>query len=295
MLFLLLYCFTGLDMEIIAPCSGCDHNTWNKIEKLIDKKCSDRNTNNSNEQVFINPKDKFEKLNKQLLSNNKILWAIRGGYGIDKIMPFIIKNNYSKTSKKIIIGYSDITALQIYFAQKYDWKCISGCMLKDFLDNNKSEESKNAILNYLSGKSKYLKLTKLKPLNKIAKNSNKIEGKTTGGNLTSIQNGIGTTWQINTNNKILFLEDVNVDGFRLDRILNHLNNTGLLKNVKAIIFGDFGNNKENLKVLEHFANEINIPVFKTNEFGHQKTNLPFGINFNGTIKKEDRYYTIIME
>ena len=168
-------------------------------------------------------------------------------------------------------------------------------MLKDFLDNNKSEESKNAILNYLSGKTKYLKLTKLKPLNKIAKNINKIEGKTTGGNLTLIQTGIGTAWQIDTNNKILFIEDTNVNGYKLDRILQQLNNTGLLKNVKAIILGDFGNNKENLKVLEHFANEINIPVFKTNEFGHQKTNLPFGINFNGTIKKEKDKYVVVME
>ncbi len=295
MLLLLMYCFNGINIDIIAPSSGCDNNIWYKVEKLVGKKNNNRNTKTSNEQVFVNPKDKFNKLNHQLFSNNRILWALRGGYGIDKVMPFIIQQDYSKINKKIIIGYSDLTALQIYFSQKYNWKCISGCMLKDFLDTNKSEKSKNTILNYLKGKIQYLKLHNLIPLNKIAKNSKIIEGKTTGGNLTAIQSGIGTEWQIYTNNKILFLEDVNVDGFRLDRILNHLKNAGLLHNVKAIIFGDFGNNKENLKVLKHFANEINIPIFKTNEFGHQKENLPFGINFNGTIKKDKNKYVVVME
>lgn len=290
-----MYCFNGINIDIIAPSSGCDNNIWYKVEKLVGKKNNNRNTKTSNEQVFVNPKDKFNKLNHQLFSNNRILWALRGGYGIDKVMPFIIQQDYSKINKKIIIGYSDLTALQIYFSQKYNWKCISGCMLKDFLDTNKSEKSKNTILNYLKGKIQYLKLHNLIPLNKIAKNSKIIEGKTTGGNLTAIQSGIGTEWQIYTNNKILFLEDVNVDGFRLDRILNHLKNAGLLHNVKAIIFGDFGNNKENLKVLKHFANEINIPIFKTNEFGHQKENLPFGINFNGTIKKDKNKYVVVME
>lgn len=281
-------------MDIIAPSSGVNNNKWEQVKEMTGKKCSNINTKTSNEQVFTNPKDKFEVLDKQLNSNNKILWSIRGGYGIDKVMPFIVQKDYSKIDKKIIIGYSDITNLQIYFAQKYTWKCISGCMLNDFLDKNKSEKSKNAILDYLKGKIKYLQLSQLTTLNKSAKNIQEIEGITTGGNLTSITNGIGTQWQIDTNNKILFLEDVNITGYQLDRELNHLKNAGLLENVKAIIFGDFGNNKDNLKVLKHFANEINMPVFQTNEFGHQKENLPFGINLKCKIKKVKDNYILMM-
>ena len=41
--------------------------------------------------------------------------------------------------------------------------------------------------------------------------------------------------------------------------------------------------------------KINIPVFKTDEFGHQETNLPIGINFNGVIEKEGKYYSITMK
>lgn len=295
MLLVLLYCFSNLNMEVIAPCSGDSNELWEKVEKLVGKKYNNKNVKSSEEQVFENEYKKFQILDKSLKSNSKILWSFRGGYGIDKIMQFIIKEDYSKTNKKIIIGYSDLTALQIYFSQKYNWKNISGCMLKEYFDKNKSEKSKDTIYKYLNGELKYLKLFKLKTLNKAAKNINKITGKTTGGNITSIQNGIGTNWQIDTKYKILFLEDVNVNGYQLDRILNHLKNAGLFNEVKAIIFGDFGNNKKNIKVLEHFANNISIPVFQTNEFGHHKENLPIGINFDGEISKSGEYYSITMK
>ena len=291
----LLYCFSNLNMEVIAPCSGDSNELWEKVEKLVGKKCNNKNVKSSEEQVFENEYNKFQILDKSLKSNSKILWSFRGGYGIDKIMPFIIKEDYSKANKKIIVGYSDLTTLQIYFSQKYNWKNISGCMLKEYFDKNKDEKSKDTIYKYLNGEIKYLKLFKLKPLNKNAKNTNKIEGKTTGGNMTSIQNGIGTHWQIDTKYKILFLEDINVNGYQLDRILNHLKSAGLLNEVKAIIFGDFGNNKKNIKVLEHFANNISIPVFQTNEFGHHRENFPIGINFDGEISKSGEYYSITMK
>lgn len=295
MFFALLFCFADLNMEVIAPCSGGSNELWKKVEKLTGKKCNNKNVKSSDKQVFENEKNKFEILDKSLKSNTKILWSFRGGYGIDKIMPYIVKENYSKTNKKIIVGYSDLTALQIYFSQKYGWKNISGCMLKEYFDKEKSNKSKYTIYKYLNGEIKYLKLYKLKPLNKLAENINKIEGKTTGGNMTSIQNGIGTDWQIETNNKIIFLEDVNVNGYQLDRILTHLKNVGLFNKVKAIIFGDFNNNKQNMKVLKYFANNISAPVFQTNEFGHHKENLPVGINFSGKIQKEGEYYSIVME
>ena len=291
----LLYCFSNLNMEVIAPCSGDSNELWEKVEKLVGKKCNNKNVKSSEEQVFENEYNKFQILDKSLKSNSKILWSFRGGYGIDKIMPFIIKEDYSKANKKIIVGYSDLTTLQIYFSQKYNWKNISGCMLKEYFDKNKDEKSKDTIYKYLNGEIKYLKLFKLKPLSKNAKNTNKIEGKTTGGNMTSIQNGIGTHWQIDTKYKILFLEDINVNGYQLDRILNHLKSAGLLNEVKAIIFGDFGNNKKNIKVLEHFANNISIPVFQTNEFGHHRENFPIGINFDGEISKSGEYYSITMK
>ena len=59
----------------------------------------------------------------------------------------------------------------------------------------------------------------MSPLNDIAKSSVLVNGKLTGGNLTMVQTSIGMSWQIKTKGKILFLEDVNVAPFRLDREL----------------------------------------------------------------------------
>ena len=294
MLLAILYCFTNLSIEVIAPSSGADETLWKKVEKLIGKKCNNKNLKSSNEQVFEDPEKKFKILDKQLRSDKKILWAIRGGYGCDKIMPFIIKNNYRNIPKKTIVGYSDLTTLQIYLSQEYGWKNVSGLTIKEYFDHLKSKKSKKAMYNYLSGENKTLVLNNLKPLNKFAEKSTKIIGKTTGGNMTSIDNTIGTPWQIQTKNKILFLEDVNVEGYQLDRVFVHFRNVGIFNNVKAIILGNFGNEKQNKKVYKKFAKNINIPVFQTNNFGHQKENLPFGINFDGIIEKSGSLFKITM-
>ena len=100
----LLYCFANLNIEIIAPSSGVDNiEIWKKVEKLVGKKCTNKNTKSSTQQVFEDASKKFVILNKALKSNSKILYALRGGYGIDKIMPFIVQEDYSNTKKKTII------------------------------------------------------------------------------------------------------------------------------------------------------------------------------------------------
>lgn len=71
-----------------------------------------------------------------------------------------------------------------------------------------------------------------------------------------------------------------------------MKNTGLLKNVKAVIFGDFGANVS--KILKAFANDIKIPVYITDYFGHQKHNYCWGYEFNGIIQKTAGVFYIKM-
>ena len=86
----------------------------------------------------------------------------------------------------------------------------------------------------------------------------------------------------------------------MDRILSHFENVGVFNNVKAIIFGDLSGGSEKLndvgKILNNFAKNINIPVFRSLSFGHGKTNLPIGYNFDGELKQEKsgKTFEIIM-
>ena len=286
------YNLTNFDIEVIAPSSGVSQEIAKKISEIIGKKVE--SGKNSEEQVFADTSSKFQKLDTSLRSKHKILWAVRGGYGLDKIMPIIAKKDYSKEMKKIIIGYSDLTSLMIHFSQKYGWIAVNAPMLKDFATKTKSSKSYLDIINFLNGKNETLKISDLKPINETARSNKIVKGKITGGNLTCIVSTIGTPWQIETSDKIIFLEDTNVCGFRLDRLLTHMKNVGLFDHAGAIIFGDFGANAETLKILKKFANNLHIPVYKSDSFGHEKVNLPFVHGFNGTISLHRDKAEIVM-
>lgn len=280
------------DIEVIAPSSGLPEQGLpeklaKKITQLLGNMKIDVPIGGSEAQVFADENAKFLKLDKSLRSNHKILWALRGGYGADKLMPFVVHADYSKVFPKIIIGYSDLTPLMIHLSQKYGWIAVNAPMLKDFVLGDKSKQSYQSIINFLNNicscTKNSLKISDLKPINDIAKSKGIVAGKVTGGNITCIISTIGTPWQIETSGKIVFLEDTNVTGFRLDRLLTHMKNAGLFRNAKAIIFGDFG--ADVVKVLKRFASKLNIPVYKSSSFGHGNTSLPFVYNYTGTIQR----------
>jgi muramoyltetrapeptide carboxypeptidase len=129
-------------------------------------------------------------------------------------------------------------------------------------------------------------------MNAEAHASGELHGKTTGGNVTCIVSTIGTPWCIRTSGRILFLEDTNVEGYSLDRLLVHMRNAGLFTGVVAVIFGHFGPNTD--RGLQHFAKQLKIPVYESSLFGHGKTNMPFGYEFNGTITKQGNKYVVSM-
>lgn len=153
----------NLDIEIIAPSSGIGGD---KVK-----------TGSSDNQVFVNQNEKFKDFEKSVKSNHKILWALRGGYGIDKIMSKISNSNYSNEKKKILIGYSDISTLLIHFSQKYNWICLHAPMLKDFALNNKSLKSYEILSEFLKNTKQPLIIPKLLPINSYAKNIDVIKEK----------------------------------------------------------------------------------------------------------------------
>jgi muramoyltetrapeptide carboxypeptidase len=136
------------------------------------------------------------------------------------------------------------------------------------------------LLKVISYKNLTIKINDIMPLNKAASTCKHVFGKLTGGNLSIIQTSIGTKWQIKTDEKILFLEDVNVKPYQVDRMLYHMLHAGLLKNVKGIVFGNFSkkNNKLIYEVIKAFAEKYEIPMYKTSVFGHGHHNIPMIYN-----------------
>ncbi len=218
-------------------------------------------------------------------ADSQIIWSLRGGYGSGRLIEGLLKEP-KPTNKKMFIGYSDSTALHLFFSQEWNWVTLHGAVFREVLDAGKDPKNFKNLMDVISTEKPW-SIKNLQPLNAPARKADTLEGKLTGGNLTLLENSIGTKWQLQAQEKILFIEDVGAKDYQIDRSLYHLREAGLLKGVKAIIFGDFCQVRGNkLFSLRRFANHIDIPVFKTNQFGHGKRNIPIPYNGIGTLSKK---------
>lgn len=220
--------------------------------------------------------------------DSKVIWCLRGGYGSGRLLDQLSKIK-KPAHKKIVIGYSDITALHAFFNQKWGWETIHGPTISTFSNSKFEKECFKELRSLLFKKTK--QSFELEALNEIADQNKKlISGIATGGNLAMVQTLIGTKYQLKLKDKILFLEDVNERGYRIDRILNHLTMIDAFKGCKAIVFGDFSNGLESTGesyvdfALMRFALEVKIPVYRTNEFGHGHINRALIFNGKYSIK-----------
>lgn len=273
-----------ISFELIAPSAGSSEAIYRKAQAYLAKPVSKLNLKGTYEQIFVDPEEKVRRLDAALRSSKKILWCWRGGYGSNKVLPLLHKKDYKGIECKLIVGYSDATELLNFFAQVYGWQGILGCNFKDVCLQEHSRVSRERLVQFLAGKTQVLTITPLQPLNVAAKHSTRIKGRSLGGNLTCLQDSIGTPWQLKGEGAILFLEDINVHGHNLDRILVHFKNAGVFHGVRGIIFGAFPN--EDLKVLRAFAESLDVPVYQTDRFGHGAHNDPVGILFFAVLTKE---------
>ena len=199
----------------------------------------------------------------------KIIWAFRGGYGTGDIVFDCL--DIVPTNPKILIGFSDITALHILFNQHYKMPSIHSSVLTSLLSHQKGMFPR--ILNLLEGKKTEIPV---KAFNKVAANAN-IKGEVIGGNLAVFCNMIGTKLHPITKDKIIILEDVNEKGYQIHRYLVQMKNAGLFDQAIAVVFADFIKSNESLKAtLEEIAfNYIpDIACFKLSGIGHGDINHP---------------------
>jgi len=276
-------------VEIIAPASRCSDKSLTELKELLlswKLNCRISNDIFGTDLLCANTDEmRFNSLKNALLdSESKAVICARGGYGsarliteLSKIMP--------PASQKLFIGMSDITALHLFLQQKWKWPVIHGALAPDRF----SQESIAAIKSILFGEVDQVEFIGL-PLNKPAEKNSIIEAVISGGNLSILQTSIGTSWQIDGKNKILLIEEVSERGYRIDRMLEHLHQACIFKDVSAILFGDFiggaePNGSSLIKpVLERFAQACEIPVVKVEGIGHDNVNFPIPLGTKAKLR-----------
>lgn len=180
---------------------------------------------------------------------NAVLCA-RGGYGTTRILDDI---NWSKFKKKPkwIIGFSDITILHSYMHQQLGIASIHGPMAGAFNYEEPENRYTLSLKDSMEGKPVQY-MAKSHDLNKIGKAKAPI----VGGNLALLVHAIGTDAELETDGKILFIEDVGEQMYNIDRMMQQLKRAGLLKKLKGLIVGGFTDCKDTVRPFGKDAYQI---------------------------------------
>lgn len=290
-------------VEVIAPSAkGLTKDDLQKVHDCLSSwKLQPRIAGNiyGNDLLCANTdENRFEQLKRALLdTESKAVWCLRGGYGAARLLPALKAVN-APEQIKLFIGFSDITALHIFLQQQWQWQTLHGPSARQVAQAEIAIENNNELKDIIFGRKKIIEY-QLLALNETAQENTELEGTITGGNLSVIQTSLATPWQINADNKILFLEEVNERGYRVDRILQHLSQAGIFKTVKAVLFGDFIGGTEPAgnslvePVLKRFAEVNNFPIFRCENIGHGKINRALPLGTNGKIKMEQEIKLMI--
>ncbi|MES2526975.1 MAG: LD-carboxypeptidase [Bdellovibrionota bacterium] len=286
------YLNPGDVIDVIAPASPCPRESLEAGVKWIeDQGYVARVPENiiQGDVFFAAPlKMQLEMMKEAVYSDSKMLWSLRGGYGSMRLIPFMEKWKVPKQTK-LFMGFSDVTALHLFFGQRWGWPTIHGKNVSG-MTLEKNTADRKEIAKILAGKKEVLEFKSLKPLNDLAKKNARITGKMTGGNLKLLQTSIGTKWELNAKGSILFLEDIGERGYAIDRMLEQLWQAGIIHSgLKALVLGDFiegeeknGNDLTGV-ALKRFAEKSPYPVFKGLKCGHGDINFSLPLHTTAVI------------
>lgn len=285
-------------IEVIAPGSSCDlrdmKNGLNLLSKWGLKPRVSKSIFKKQNLSYLSQSDvyRFKDLKKAILAkDSKAIWCVRGGYGSLRLLPYL-KKLKKPSHSKILIGYSDITSLQLFLDQNWNWQSLHGPLLDYIGTKQASQMVREEMKDILFGKVQSTDFYRLRAMNSIAKKRGFIKGKIRGGNLTVLQSSLGTKEQLKGRGHILFFEDLGERGYRIDRVLTQMLQAGIFKGALAVIFGDFIGGKEKdgrflgVKCLEEFSKNIKVPVFKGLPCGHGKVQRSFVLNSPSKIEIE---------
>ncbi|MGH7652202.1 MAG: S66 peptidase family protein [Gemmatimonadaceae bacterium] len=210
-----------------------------------------------------------------------------GGYGAVRILPYLDADLFRR-NPKAFVGYSDITALHLWLMRRAGLRVFHGPTLDD-LAPRPGDPTLSSLLDSLTSPRSDAMLG-----NGIARavRQGRATGRLTGGNLSLVQQSIGTPYEIDTRDAILFLEEIHDPMSVADERLLHLRAAGLLRHVRGIVFGQLSLDRSEEDEFEDFlldlVSDLDVPILMDFPAGHETPNLtlPLGTEMelvaNGT-------------
>lgn len=217
--------------------------------------------------------------------------CIRGGYGSCQLLDKLDYGLFKK-HPKVFLGFSDITAMHLAISRNAGLVTFHGPMLLSALNKYSVDYLKKALFNTIpigeivnpatsAGSRNSHHLRVLKP--------GKATGQLIGGNLSIVSSLMGTPYEIDTKGKILFIEDVGEEPYRIDRMLVQLKLAGKFRDAAGIVIGECSECEYTKashvwdhslgEVLDRVFEDASVPVVYGYMFGHttDQITLPVGV------------------
>ncbi len=197
----------------------------------------------------------------------------RGGYGGNRVLP-LLDYELIRANPKIYVGYSDTTGSLTSIAQRSGLITFHGPMLTTY-GTHTIDYNLDAFQNILSGRAD-LEIRSPEACRARTLRPGKALGPLWGGNLALVNSLLGTKEQIDTSGAILFLEDINEDLYKFDRMMLHLRNSGSLDRINGLVIGEminmtdtkvpFSNNVD--EIVMDVCSDLDIPIISNFPCGH---------------------------
>ena len=195
-----------------------------------------------------------------------------GGYGAVRMLPHLEPEIF-RLNPKIFVGYSDITALHLWLMRRAGLRVWHGPTVDDLIPSTRDPTMSSLLAS----------MTNPRPTTRIGRDiarvvrSGRATGRLVGGNLSLVQQTIGTPYEIDTRDAILFLEETRDPMSYVDERLVHLRAGGLLRDVRGIVLGQFSLDRSEEEEFENFlldlVSDLGVPILTDFPAGHEVPNL----------------------
>lgn len=275
------YLRPGDEIRIVSPASRIEkryiENSVKALEQLGYKISFGENVFSEFHQFAGEDSNRLADMQSALNDPDiKAIFCARGGYGSVRLIDALNFSRFEK-SPKWLVGFSDITVFHAQLNTRMNIASIHSPMPVNFESAYFSSNLKqlNSLLQGTPVSIGFPNFT----LNRRGIG----EGKFVGGNLSILYSLQGTPFAIDTQDSILFIEDVGEQLYHLDRILNNFKLSGIFKNLKGLVVGAFTDMKDKKRpfgktvyeIIVDYTQDYNYPVLFDFPAGHIENNLPF--------------------
>lgn len=209
-----------------------------------------------------------------------------GGYGAMRMLPHLEPEVFRR-NPKAFVGYSDVTALHLWLMRRSGLRVFHGPTVDDLIPSTRDPTMSSLLT----------ALTVPRPTTRIGRDIARVVrpgravGRLTGGNLSLVQQTIGTPYEIDTRDAILFLEETRDPMSFADERLVHLRAAGLLRHVRGVIFGQLSLDRSEEDEFEDFivdlVSDLGVPILMDFPAGHEVPNLTIPIGTEVELVADD--------